>query len=267
MLATQRHDRILTALRLHGAVRIAELAESLDVSDMTVRRDITELAERGVLRKVHGGAVLPRTAAHEPGFAAKSAESVPEKVAIARAALAYVEAGAAIALSAGTTTTALASVIAEDPALRPLTVVTNSVSAAEVLHATGDPRLETILTGGVRTPSDALVGPVADRALASLRVDVAFLGAHGVGLAAGLTTPNLDEGATNAMLVAAASRTVVLADHTKWQETGLTRFAALEDVDVLVTDDGLPPDDQAAARDVVDELVVATVDPVAEARA
>ncbi|MHA7132325.1 DeoR/GlpR family DNA-binding transcription regulator [Oerskovia turbata] len=258
MLASQRHERILAGIREHGAVRIADLTRDLDVSDMTVRRDLAELAEQGLLRKVHGGAVSPQATSHEPGFEAKSAIALAEKRAIARAAARLVTPGSSIALSAGTTTHLLAIEIAADPRLRPLTVVTNSLPVAEALHHAGDPQLETVLTGGSRTPSDALVGPLTEAALASLRVDQTFLGAHGVGVDTGLTTPNLAEAATNRALVAIAGRTVVLADHSKWSTTGLSVFARLDQVDVLVTDDRLPAPHQDAVRDVVDQLVVAS---------
>ncbi|GAA1399453.1 DeoR/GlpR family DNA-binding transcription regulator [Oerskovia paurometabola] len=260
MLASQRHERILAGLRDHGAVRIADLTQELGVSDMTVRRDLLELAEQGLLRKVHGGAVSPQATSHEPGFEAKSTLALDEKRAIARAAARLVSPGSSIALSAGTTTHLLAVEIAADPRLRPLTVVTNSLPVAEALHRAGDPRLETVLTGGSRTPSDALVGPLTEAALASLRVDQTFLGAHGVSVEAGLTTPNLDEAATNRALVAIAGQTVVLADHSKWTTTGLSVFARLDQVDVLVTDEALPAGDQAAVRDVVEHLVVVTRD-------
>lgn len=260
MLAPQRHERLLTMLRTDGAVRIAEAATALDVSDMTVRRDLADMADRGLVHKVHGGAVLPHATTHEPGFEAKRAVAVAEKSAIARAALAFISPGSAIALSAGTTTSLLATLIASDPTLRPLTVVTNSIPVAEILHAVGGPQLETILTGGTRTPSDALVGPVAERTLTTLRVDVAFVGAHGVSADAGLTTPNLVEGSTNASLIACAARTVALADHSKWDETGLSRFAALRDLDALITDAALSADHQALAADLVGDLIVTTPD-------
>jgi DeoR/GlpR family transcriptional regulator of sugar metabolism len=263
MLATVRHDRILATLRADGAVRIADLAAALDVSDMTVRRDLSELATRGLVRKVHGGAVPAdeETASYEPGFARKSDRQGTEKDAIARAALELVHPGGAVALSAGTTTHALARHIAAATHLRPLTVVTNSLPVAETLFATGDHRLTTVLTGGERTPSDAMVGPLAEAALATLRVDTAFLGAHGVGIDAGLTTPNLAESAANRAIVASAVATVVLADHTKWHTIGLSRWARLDEVDVLVTDSGLPPKDQDEAREQVGQLVVAEARP------
>jgi DeoR/GlpR family transcriptional regulator of sugar metabolism len=261
MLATVRHDRILTTLRTDGAVRISDLATAFDVSDMTIRRDLSELAARGLVRKVHGGAVVPdeQTASYEPGFARKSDREGAEKDAIARAALELIQPGGAVALSAGTTTHALARHIAAAVHLRPLTVVTNSLPVAATLFATADHTLTTVLTGGERTPSDALVGPLAEAALATLRVDSAFLGAHGLGLDAGLTTPNLAESATNRAIVASAGSTVVLADHTKWRTTGLSRWARLEDVDVLVTDSGLTESDRAEVEEHVGRLVVAEV--------
>ncbi|PJI94769.1 DeoR/GlpR family DNA-binding transcription regulator [Luteimicrobium subarcticum] len=259
MLATVRHDRILTALRATGAVRIADLAADLDVSEMTVRRDLAELAERGLVRKVHGGAVAPDAPrpGDEPAFAAKSDLMAAEKAGIARAAACLVEPGASVAISAGTTTHALAHELVRRTDLRPLTVVTNSLPVADTLYRADG--VTTVLTGGERTPSDALVGPLAEAALADLRVDVAFLGAHGVSVDHGLTTPNLAEASTDRALRAAAAATVVLADHSKWQVTGLARWARLDDVDVLVTDDGLEPADRDAAAEHAGRVVVAEV--------
>src|SRR5690606_21478142 len=133
--------------------------------------------------------------------------------------------GDAVALSAGTTTHALAVLIAAEPALRPLTVVTNSLPAADALHRPDDQGLTVVLTGGTRTPSDALVGPMATHSLGQVRVDTLFLGVHGLDPDAGLTTPNLLEAETDRALIAAAGRTVVLADHTKWSRVGLGRIA------------------------------------------
>ncbi|MBO1752748.1 DeoR/GlpR transcriptional regulator [Actinotalea sp. BY-33] len=257
MLAQQRQDLILGEIRARGAVRVADLVADLDVSDMTVRRDIAELARRGLVHRVHGGAVDARHAAHEPGFLAKSTLAGPEKQAIARAALDLVSPGGAVALSAGTTTHLLAALIAETPGLRPLTVVTNSLPAADTLHRPEDHDLTVVLTGGTRTPSDALVGPVATASLQTLRVDVAFVGVHGLDVDAGLTTPNLLEAETDRALIAAANQTVVLADHTKWGEVGLSRIVGLTEVDVLVCDTGLARDAARSAREQVGELVLA----------
>jgi DeoR/GlpR family transcriptional regulator of sugar metabolism len=261
LLAEQRRALILDEVRRRGGARVNELTRKLGVSDMTVRRDLDALARQGVLEKVHGGAVpVVEASTHEPGFEAKSGLELTAKEDIARAAAELVTPGSAIALSGGTTTYALAHHLVDVP---DLTVVTNSVRVADVFHAaqrTTGPRqgaATVVLTGGVRTPSDSLVGPVADQAIAALHFDVLFLGVHGISVEAGLSTPNLAEAETNRRLVQSARRVVVVADHTKWGTVGLSSFAALEQVDTLVTDAGLP----TAAREEVAEhlrrLVVA----------
>ncbi|MET9624088.1 DeoR/GlpR family DNA-binding transcription regulator [Streptomyces sp. NPDC006464] len=263
LLAEQRRALILDEVRRRGGVRVNELTRRLNVSDMTVRRDLDALARQGVVEKVHGGAVpVVETSTHEPGFEAKSALELGAKEEIARTAARMVAPGTAIALSGGTTTFALAAQLLDVP---DLTVVTNSVRVADVFHAarrpgSGEARpgaATVVLTGGVRTPSDALVGPVADQAIRSLHFDVLFLGVHGISVEAGLSTPNLAEAETNRRLVRSARRVVVLADHTKWGTVGLSSFARLDEVDALVTDAGLSARTRAEMAEHLPGLVVA----------
>ena len=257
MLAPQRQALILEQLEATGGVRVSDLVRVLGVSDMTIRRDLEVLARRGLVDKVHGGATRPGgRATDEPGFAAKSGLQQPEKEAIARAAAKLVEPGSAVAISAGTTTWALARHLSNVPGL---TVVTNSVPVADVLRQSDRPDRTVILTGGVRTPSDALVGAVAISALHSLHVDIVFLGVHGMDEHAGFTTPNLQEAETNRAMVDSARRLVVVADSTKWGTVGLSRFARLEDASTVVSDVGLPRHARTALTDNVGEL--ALVDP------
>ena len=259
MLAKHRQSLILQDVRRAGSARVSDLTQRLGVSDMTVRRDLEVLASAGLIEKVHGGAVVPGVpSSHEPGFDAKSVLERPEKEAIARAAAALVTPGTAIALSAGTTTFELARHLREIPGL---TVVTNSVRAANLMEGarpcSGSARFAVILTGGIRTPSDALVGPVADLVIRSLHFDLLFLGCHGIDPAAGLTTPNLAESETNRAFVRSARRVTVIADHTKWGIVGLSSFADLEDVDTLITDGELPAEAQTLLAERVGELVIA----------
>jgi len=260
LLAEQRRALILEEVRRRGGVRVNELTRQLNVSDMTIRRDLDALARAGVVEKVHGGAVAVEAAlAHEPGFEAKSALEPSAKEEIARAAARLVTPGAAIALTGGTTTFTLAQHLT---AVEELTVVTNSVRVADVFAQAqrlqpGGPVATVVLTGGVRTPSDALVGPVADRAIRSLHVDLLFLGAHGLSPAAGVSTPNLAEAETNRGFIASARRTVLVADHTKWGTVGLSSFAALAEVDTWVTDAGLPAEAAATAREHIREVLLA----------
>jgi DeoR/GlpR family transcriptional regulator of sugar metabolism len=259
MLAKQRQARILAEIQEHGWARVTDLTALLGVSDMTVRRDLDQLAASGSVHKVHGGAVLNNTtAAEEPGFEAKSVLELPAKNAIAAEAARLIRPGSAIAVSAGTTTWGLAHHVSD---IGGLTIVTNSTTVADVIANSGRARDQTvILTGGVRTPSAALVGPVADQAIRSLHVDQLFLGVHGMDVQAGFTTPNLAEAETNRSLIASADQVVVCADSTKWGSVGLASFAPLSAADVVITDSGLAADGRASLADAVRSLRIVDVE-------
>ena len=258
MLARHRQSLILQTVRNDGSARVSDLTQRLGVSDMTIRRDLEVLARDGLIEKVHGGAVLPGTpASHEPGFEAKLVLEQPEKTAIARAAANLVTPGTAIAVAGGTTTFALAQYLLDVPGL---TIVTNSLRVTNVfsgIRGVDGTTDSLVLTGGVRTPSDALVGPVADLTIRSLHFDLLFLGCYGFDAEAGLTTPNLAEAETNRTFMRVARRVVVLADHTKWGLVSLSSFARLNEVDVLITDDMLPLDARAQVADQVGEVILA----------
>jgi DeoR/GlpR family transcriptional regulator of sugar metabolism len=260
MLAKQRQSVILRTVRSEGSARVSDLTQQLGVSDMTIRRDLEVLARTGLIEKVHGGAVLPGApSSHEPGFEAKSVRELPEKAMIAKAAASLVMPGAAVALSAGTTTYALAEQLFSVPGL---TVVTNSMRVASLLNGAGpadhgSAPASVVLTGGVRTPSEALVGPIADLAIRSLHFDLLFLGCHGIDPDAGLTTPNLAESETNRAFVRSARRVIVVADHTKWGIVGLSSFADLDEVDTLITDDQFPAEARTLITDHVGQLILA----------
>lgn len=264
MLAPQRHAYILERLRADGAVRVSDLMRQLNVSDMTVRRDLEALEAQGHLVKVHGGATLLRdSAVHEPGFDTKRTLEHEAKLAIARAAAALVEPGMAVAVSAGSTTYEVSRRLADIPRL---TVVTNSVPAAEVLYHGGRSDQTIILSGGVRTPSDALVGPFAVNALRAVNVDIVFLGVHGMDARAGFTTPNLLEAETNQALIETGRKLVVTADHTKWGVTGVSTIARLERADVVICDRGLGEEAQGVLADQVGELLLVGAEDAATIR-
>ncbi|MEV0128137.1 DeoR/GlpR family DNA-binding transcription regulator [Dactylosporangium sp. NPDC050688] len=257
MLAQQRQTAILDLVRRHGGVRVSQLVRQFGVSDMTIRRDLEALADRGLVDKVHGGATIADPGStEEPGFDAKSVRQRNEKAAIVERAAKLIEPHTAVALSAGTTTAALAAHLVDVPGL---TVVTNSIPVADTLYHAGRPDQTVVLTGGIRTPSDALAGPVAEAAIGSLNVDVLFLGVHGMSPRTGFTTPNLMEAGTNRLMVSAARRLVVLADHTKWEMVGIATITPLDEADILITDVGLPAEARVQLAERVGELIV--VDP------
>ncbi len=263
MLARQRQAVILEEARRTGAVRVSDLVARLGVSDMTVRRDLDVLAGRGLVEKVYGGATsIVGKSTDEPGFEAKSVRQRAQKEAIAAVAAGLVRPGTAIGISAGTTTWTLARALDEVPGL---TIVTNSIQVADVLRGANQPDRTVVLTGGVRTPSDALVGPVAVQSLRSLHLDVVFLGVHGMADGPGFTTPNLTESETDRALVEAGRKLVVLADHTKWGVVGISTIAGLEEADVVVSDDGLTDNARETLTEQAGELMIAEAAETAEA--
>ncbi|MGY3127026.1 DeoR family fructose operon transcriptional repressor [Agrococcus sp. UYP33] len=251
LLDVERRERILSHVRAAGTARVADLAAALGVSPMTVRRDADRLVGEGRAERVRGGIRLARSpVTDEPGPLAKAALHSDEKARIAQVAATLVRPGTAIGIGAGTTTLAFARLIGAVPGL---TIVTNSLSVALALPHHD----HVVLTGGERTRSDALVGPVANRSAASIGLDALFLGAHGIDAERGCTAPNLAEAETNRALIAAARETIVLVDASKWGVQGLSTFAALDELDVLVSDVSLPAAAARAARRGAARLVLA----------
>ena len=246
MLAQQRQAIILDLVHRDGGVRLRDLMRRLGVSDMTVRRDLADLADQGLVEKVHGGAI-------RPAGATAAAPQAGVFAAIAQHALDLVEPGAAIALSDGPLAVALAEALADHPAT---TVVTNSLRVAGILHA-GGARHTVILLGGVREASGALVGPVAEAAAGRLNVDALFLDAHGMTVRTGFTAGSLGAAGVDRRLVASARRLVVLAHHSRWGVTGIATVAALDEADVVIADDGLTDDAYVALTDHAGRLVLA----------
>ena len=238
MYAEERQQEILRLARADGRVDVLTLAEMLNVTAETVRRDLTALERAGVVRRVHGGAIPIERIGFERAFSARDTVQVAEKERIAKAALAEVPHEGAIILDAGTTTARLAQLI---PADRDLTIVVNSPILATILgkHA----NLTVLLLGGrVRGKTMATVDEWVLRPLENLHVDVAFMGTNGCTIDRGLTTPDQAEAATKRAMIAAARRVVLLADHTKVGTDHLARFGKLSDVDVIITDTGLDPE-------------------------
>jgi DeoR family transcriptional regulator, fructose operon transcriptional repressor len=242
VFAPERNQQILATARADGRVNVATLAHDLAVTPETIRRDLTSLERHGLVRRVHGGAILVERLGFEPGLADREGVLAAEKDRIAKAALDELPDSGSIVIDAGTTTVRLAEMLPTD---RELTVVTHALPVAMVLA--GRPNITLHLIGGtLRGLTFAAVGEWAMRAVADIRPDVAFLGINGLTVQHGLTTPDLAEAAVKRALVAAAQRTVVLADHTKIGRADFAHVAPLSAVDTLVTDSDL--DEELAAE-------------------
>lgn len=231
--ADERHAEVLRMLGTERRVESADLARRFGVSAESVRKDLAQLEARGLLRRVHGGAVPHRRQSDEPAVGTRT-EHAAQKTAIAEHALRLVPDGGALLIDAGSTTLRFAEMLPVD---RDLVVYTNALPLATELLRRGVTVVS--LGGRLRPETGAAVGPQAVAALRDLNVDVAFLGTNALSFDRGLTTPHADEAAVKHAMLAAARQRVFLVDTSKFARESLARHADLDDVDVLVTDAGL----------------------------
>lgn len=238
MYAMERQAVIESLLQSEGRVSVVDLARRLDVTTETVRRDLYALEAVGALRRVHGGAVsIDRASTTEPSLAERLQHHGPAKEAIARRAVAVLGETfrGSVFFDAGTTTGAVAAELSAELAGAPIEVVTHSVTNAHRLSSIPGVSL-TVIGGRVRGVTAAAVGADTVRAIEGLRPDVAFVGTNGVSAEFGLSTPDPDEAAVKRAIVRAARKVVVVADSEKLGAELLVGFAALEEIDLLVTD-------------------------------
>ncbi|MFJ2259408.1 DeoR/GlpR family DNA-binding transcription regulator [Streptomyces sp. NPDC087844] len=242
MYAPERQQEILRLARDGGRVDVVSLAEEFQVTAETIRRDLKALDRSGLLRRVHGGAIPAGRLDFEPDLAERETTAADEKDRIAKAALAELPEEGTMILDAGTTVARLAGAL---PLEASLTVVTHSLPIAARLA--DHPGVQLHLIGGrVRHRTRAAVDAWALRAYGEIRADVVFLAANGFSAEHGLTTPDLAEAAVKRAAIAAARRVVLLADSAKLGQEHFARFGGLDDVDLLITDTGLSPEDATA---------------------
>jgi DeoR family fructose operon transcriptional repressor len=228
--ADERHTEVLRLLAGERRVESAQLAQRFDISAESVRKDLALLEGRGLLRRVHGGAVPREPSRAEPHVADRDVR-IAEKSSIARQALRFVPDGGSLLLDAGSTTLRLAEMLPTD---RELVVYTNSWPVGAALHERG---IEVVAIGGrIRPATMAAVGALTGQALAAINVDVAFLGTNALSFDRGLTTPDADEADVKRQMLAAARQRVFLVDSSKFGHESHARHATLDDVDVLITD-------------------------------
>lgn len=234
MLKGARQDFIVQALRRDGRVLASELATSLGVSDDTVRRDLSELAETGILQRVHGGA-LPSSPALVP-FAAREQQAPEAKRAIARAAAAMVRDGQAVFLDGGTTARLVAQHL---PPERQATVITNSPTTAEVL--TEHPNVELILLGGrVLKEVRVAVGAMTVDAVKMIRADLYLMGVGGVHHEVGISTFDIAEAHVKRAMIESAAEVVALVSSEKLGTAGRYIVAPASEITHLITERAAP---------------------------
>ena len=243
MLSRDRQRQVLQYVQINGSGGVTQIADRLGVSASTVRRDLADLSDRGLLTRVHGGAAVTGDQI-EGHRATRVSEHMDQKRCIGQAAAGLVVEGSTVLISGGTTTETMLPFLG---AVERLIVLTNGLNVATALSA--HPSIEVVVLGGVlRKGEMSLLGPTAGEALKDFHVDTAFCGVFGIDAGAGMFGADINEVSTDRRLLASAQKLVVLADSSKFSKRGPVRLADVAQIDTLITDDGAPPADVTAIR-------------------
>ncbi|MGW0904279.1 DeoR/GlpR family DNA-binding transcription regulator [Streptomyces sp. NPDC002853] len=247
MASTDRLRRITEAVREAGRMGVAELADLTGASEMTIRRDLENLADQGVIERYRGGARSLLLRGEEPPFALRAQEGLEAKRRIAAEVAGLIADGESVVLDSGTTCLEVARALDD----RRLTVMPLSLHAVNAL--TGAPRLTLLVPGGRPRPGElALTGPLTEASLAALRFDTAVIGCCGLNTAHGLTAYDLDDAAVKRAAIASARRVIAVAEAPKLSRTALAFVAPATALHAVVTDED-------AEQDATDALAAAGV--------
>ena len=242
MLPAKRRKAILSHLAKQGFASVADLCQTFDVSEMTIRRDLSELEGQGLLQRTFGGAVATEPAFFEISINAKMSQFVEEKERIGKAAAELVKDGDTVLIDAGSTTTQIAKNLHD----KRITVIAGGLNIAAELS--GSHHVDLLILGGIlRKGFLSMVGPQAEAFLKNVRVDKLFLGVEGVDVDGGLTVPDVIDSHTKRAMVKCAKQTIVVADHSKLGRNTLSTIASLDEADLLITDVG-------ASEEIVEQL-------------
>jgi DeoR family transcriptional regulator of aga operon len=234
--AAVRRERIVALVEEQGFARVTELRDRFGISEVTARADLDALAKTLSVQRIHGGAIA---ASHPPApeqpFEQSSLAAAAQKRSIGIAAASLVQSGEAIVLDVGTTTSEIATALIARADLHDVVVITNALNVAVALES-AIPRFTVIVTGGTLRPlQHSLVDPLAGAVIEHIHADIAFVGCSGVDVKAGITNVNLPEADVKRRMLAAAARTIVVADGSKLGVAHHSRVAPIADVDCLIT--------------------------------
>ncbi|KRQ86158.1 HTH-type transcriptional repressor GlcR [Caloramator mitchellensis] len=230
MFAEERKNKIAEMIKSGQSVKVSELAKTFNVSESTIRRDLNELETMGTIIRTHGGAVNTLNTNFEPSFIEKQDKYLFEKDYIGKIAAKLIKDGDTIILDAGTTTQYIARYITA----KNITIITNSVNLASELSNRDD--IEVIVTGGtIRPKTKAMVGFVAENTLRQFRVDKAFIGANGVSIKYGVTTPNSQEANVKKAMIENAKEVCLVVDNSKFNEVTFSLICPVSRINYIVT--------------------------------
>jgi len=247
VFARERQQHIARSVEEHGRVRVTDLAERFNVSEVTIRKDLRVLETEGRVVRAHGGALAPSRSRPERAFEVRQRLQRTEKERIGAAAAALVIDGESIALDASTTALAMARALKARGSWVHLTVITNGLRIASELA--GHQGITVAMPGGfVRSEALSVVGPLGSGLLQQVNIQKAFMGAAGFTLETGLSDATDEEAQIKRLIVSAASEVIALVDHTKWGRAAFATFCPTDRLTAVVTDDAAPAELAEAIR-------------------
>jgi len=260
MMKEERLQRILDVILKAGHAKAGDLAENFGVSEITIRRDLNALAERGFVRRAHGGAIVSTTVAVEPPIIQRMTQEKEYKEAIARTAAAMIKDGESIFIGSGSTVAYVARHLSNH---KNLTVVTNALNVSTEL-ATAVAISVVVLGGMMRREELSLIGHIAEQSLQEVTFDKVIIGIPAIDLKASLTNDFLPEVMTDRTILNQAREVILVADHTKCGRVGSAFVAPLNRVNTFITDIYTPPEFLEGVRAQGVKVIVANVTPSSE---
>ncbi len=257
--ASDRHTQLIELLKKRSYCSVVEMSQLLNVSPMTIRRDLHMLQEKHIVEMTHGGASFNSSKRIEPDFDIRTHEHLPEKQAIGKMAVGrFIEEGDVIGIDSGSTTL---EIVRNLPNV-PLTIVTHSLAAANFVA--WKKQYSLIVLGGVlQHEANCLCGPQAIAALQTLNINKLFLSASGFLLSDGLSCNNLADAAVKQALINSSRKTILCMDSSKIGKAYLARFAPLNIIDVLITDNGISDESREAIEKLQIEIITASAEVLA----
>ncbi|MBN8785973.1 MAG: DeoR/GlpR transcriptional regulator [Terrimonas sp.] len=249
----QRRVIILEELEKKGQVDVTTLSKTLKVSEVTIRNDLRRLEQKNALIRARGGAIKIDRVGMDFTISDKNKQNLVQKKRIGKAAASLIEPGDTIILDSGTTTMEIAKNLGT---VGELTVITNAMNIANQLaeHV----KVNVIIPGGsLRKNSLSLIGPTAEESFKNYFCDKLFLAVDGFSVTHGLSTPNVEEAHLNRVMIAISKQVIVVADSTKFHKRSFAFIAGTNDIDVLVTDEGIPEEDQKKLETAGIKVVIA----------
>jgi len=248
----ERHKYILDALNKNGFIKVSDIAKELDVTPVTVRKDLKNLERKKLLYRTHGSASPVNPYTSDIDLQEKEKMRTTEKKRIASAACQLIENNDTIILAAGSTVHTFAQELKPGNAL---TVVSSSLKTSLVLNSINN--IEVIQLGGfVRKNSFSVVGDFAEQLFSNISCSKLFLGVDGIDIEYGVTNSNIEEAMLNKRMMEAAHRTIILTDSSKFGRRGFGRICNLEKIDVIITDSGLPEKTASAVEELGVDLII-----------